>query len=146
MIRTTRAPTVLLAGVLALCSPVVTRGETSRARPTPGFNLFSVEQDVEIGRQSAVEADRQLPLLRNGNVDSYLNKIISKLAAKAPGARYPYAIKAGLKFERYGLEQQGEIVRHTFLLRRGFVFPGAPPLATLESILPFKGSAKMKAK
>ena len=70
------------------------RGETSRARPTPGFNLFSVEQDVEIGRQSAVEAERQLPLLRNGNVDRYLNKIISKLAAQAPGARYPYAIKA----------------------------------------------------
>ena len=45
-------------------------------------------------------------------------------------------------FERYGLEQQGEIVRHTFLLRRGFIFPGAPPLATLESILPFKGSTR----
>ena len=56
-----------------------------------------------------------------------------------PFCRYTYAIKAGLRFERYGLEQQGEIVRHTFLLRKGIVFPGAPPLATLESILPFKG-------
>ena len=55
-----------------------------------------------------------------------------------PFCRYAYAIKAGWRFERYGLEQQGEIVRHTFLLRNGCVFPGAPPLATLESILPFK--------
>ena len=56
-----------------------------------------------------------------------------------PFCLYPYAIKAGWRFERYGLEQQGEIVRHTFLLRKGITFPGAPPLATLESILPFTG-------
>ena len=56
-----------------------------------------------------------------------------------PFCRYAYAVKAGLTFERYGLEQQGEIVRHVFLLRKGVVVPGAPPLATLESILPFKG-------
>ena len=56
-----------------------------------------------------------------------------------PFCRYPYAIKAGWRFERYGLEQQGEIVRHTFLLRKGTSFSGAPPLATLESILPFTG-------
>ena len=53
-----------------------------------------MEQDIEIGRQSAVEAERQLPLLRDRNVDRYLNEIIGKLAAQAPGARYPYAIKA----------------------------------------------------
>jgi predicted Zn-dependent protease len=70
----------------------VARAETKHA--TPGFNLFSVEQDIEIGRQSAREADRQLPMLRDRNVDRYLNKIVSKLAAKTPGARYPYAIKA----------------------------------------------------
>ncbi len=56
-----------------------------------------------------------------------------------PFCRYPYAVRAGWKFERYGLEQQAEIVRHTYLLRRGIVEPGVPPLATLESILPFKG-------
>ena len=94
MKRTMRVPSVLLVGTLVLCAPLVARDETSRTTPTAGFNLFSVEQDVEIGRQSAVEAERQLPLLRDRNVDRYLNKIISKLAAKAPGARYPYAIKA----------------------------------------------------
>ena len=57
-----------------------------------------------------------------------------------PFCRYAYSVKAGWPFTRYGLEQQGEIVRHTFLLRRGLTVPGAPPLATLESILPFKGN------
>ena len=92
MTRTMRASSVLLLGTLVFSSPLLARDETSR--PTAGFNLFSVEQDVEIGRQSAAQADRQLPLLRDRNADRYLNKIISKLAAKAPGARYPYAIKA----------------------------------------------------
>ena len=53
-----------------------------------------MEQDVEIGRQSAVAAERQLPMLRDRNVDRYLGKIVTRLAAKTPGARYPYSIKA----------------------------------------------------
>jgi Zn-dependent protease with chaperone function len=92
MKRAFHAPSVLLASALVLWAPLAVPAAASR--PTPGFNLFSVEQDIEIGRQSAVEAEKQLQLLRDRNVDRYLNQIISKLAAQAPGARYPYAIKA----------------------------------------------------
>ena len=92
MKRTIQALSAMLAIALVLCAPVVALEATSR--PTPGFNLFSVEQDIEIGRQSAVEAERQLSLLNDRNVDRYLNEIIKKLAAQAPGARYPYAVKA----------------------------------------------------
>jgi Zn-dependent protease with chaperone function len=94
MNRTIHAPSVVvLAGALVVWAPLATQAQTS-SQPTAGFNLFSVEQDVEIGRQSAVEAERQLPMLKNRNVDAYLNKVVRKLAAQAPGARYPYAIKA----------------------------------------------------
>lgn len=55
-----------------------------------------------------------------------------------PFCRYTYTIRLGWPFDRYGLEQQAEIVRHTFLLRNGHAFPGAPALAQLESIVPFK--------
>jgi len=89
MKRTVRAPSALLASALLVGAPVV-----ARAAATPGFNLFSVEQDIEIGRQSALEAERQLPLLKNKKVDGYLGKVVGKLAPHAPGARYPYAIKA----------------------------------------------------
>jgi len=92
MKRTTTAPSVLLASALVCCAPLVARAETKHA--TPGFNLFSVEQDIEIGRQSVREAERQLPLLKDRNLERYLNKIVSGLAARAPGARYPYTIKA----------------------------------------------------
>ena len=62
--------------------------------PQPGFNLFSVSQDVEIGRQSAVEAEKQLRLLNDRSTNAYLNRIVSRLAAYAPGAKYSYQIKA----------------------------------------------------
>lgn len=91
MKRFVTAHSLLLASALVLGAPLVA-GAASRA--TPGFNLFSVEQDIEIGRQSALEAERQLPLLKNQNLGRYLNDIIKRLAAQAPGARYPYAIKA----------------------------------------------------
>ncbi len=87
-----KVQSVVLASALVLSTPLVARAQTKPA--TAGFNLFSVQQDIEIGRQSAVEAERQLPLLKNRNVDRYLNQIISKLATQAPGAQYPYAIKA----------------------------------------------------
>lgn len=54
-----------------------------------------------------------------------------------PFCRYDYSLKPGWTLERYGLEQQAEIVRHAFLLRRGGVVPGAPPLAQYEGVLPF---------
>lgn len=55
-----------------------------------------------------------------------------------PFCTYTYTIRPGWKFERYGLEQQAELVRHTFLLRNRYPLAGAPPLTQLESILPFK--------
>jgi hypothetical protein len=55
-----------------------------------------------------------------------------------PFCRYDYAIKPGQRFEKYGLEQQAEIVRHAFLTREGRTVPGAPALDRYRSILPFE--------
>jgi hypothetical protein len=54
-----------------------------------------------------------------------------------PFCRYGYSTKPGWPLRRFGIEQQAEIVRHTFLLRRGRQVPGKPPLATYEALLPF---------
>lgn len=58
-----------------------------------GWNLFSPQQDVEIGQQSAVEADRQLPLLRDANVDNYINRIGQRLATNAGGPQFQYRFR-----------------------------------------------------
>ncbi|MES2289600.1 MAG: vgr related protein [Pseudomonadota bacterium] len=57
--------------------------------------------------------------------------------ARHPWCRYDYALKPGQRFEKYGLEQQAEIVRHAFLLREGHSVAGAPPFSQYESVLPF---------
>jgi Zn-dependent protease with chaperone function len=67
--------------------------QSTTKQPQPGFNLFSVSQDIEIGKQSAVEAEKQLQLLNHRNTDRYLNRMVTRLAASAPGAKYPYSIK-----------------------------------------------------
>lgn len=40
-----------------------------------------------------------------------------------PFCRYGYQLQAGRRFDRYGLEQQAEIVRHRFLADRGATVP-----------------------
>lgn len=58
------------------------------------------------------------------------------LMMRHPFCRYRYAFQPGKPFARYGIEQQAEIVRHAFLLRRGAALPDAPPLEALAAILP----------
>ncbi|MBB4856760.1 hypothetical protein HNO88_000057 [Novosphingobium chloroacetimidivorans] len=55
-----------------------------------------------------------------------------------PLCRYDYTLRPGWRLERYGLEQQAEIVRHVFLLERGMHVPGAPPLESYRGVLPFR--------
>ena len=59
----------------------------------PGFNLFSPEQDQEIGRQSADAAEKQLPILDDQSIEAYVDRIGKRLAAVAPGPEYPYQFK-----------------------------------------------------
>ena len=81
---------LLLACVLGL-TPMIT--PCAAQAPQPGFNLFSAQQDVDIGRQSAVEAEKQLQLLNDPTTNQYLARIVQRLAAVAPGAKFPYSIK-----------------------------------------------------
>jgi Zn-dependent protease with chaperone function len=84
-----RIVTVCLATLMALSAGVV----CAQTRIKPGFNLFSVEQDQEIGRQSADEVERQLPIINDRSIEKYVNAIGSRLAAVAPGANYQYQFK-----------------------------------------------------
>lgn len=54
-----------------------------------------------------------------------------------PGMRYAYSLKPGWPLTRYNLEQQAEICRHFFLLRKGQTVAGAPGIDAYRAILPF---------
>jgi predicted Zn-dependent protease len=66
---------------------------TAFAVPAAAINLFSPSQDVSIGRDAAAQAERQLPILRDGAVQGYVNAVVRRLAASAPGPRFPYQAK-----------------------------------------------------
>jgi hypothetical protein len=53
-----------------------------------------------------------------------------------PFCRYAYRLREGQPFDRYGLEQQAELVRHRFLADRGQAFASLPD----RSFLPFTNS------
>ncbi|HLB48505.1 MAG TPA: M48 family metallopeptidase, partial [Anaerolineales bacterium] len=59
----------------------------------PGWNMYSPQQDVEVGQQVSKDAEKQLPMLNNSRVDNYVNNLGRKLATKAPGEKYPYQFK-----------------------------------------------------
>lgn len=77
--------------IAALLLSVAAAGAQTVVRP--GFNVFSVEQDVEIGKQSAAQVARQLPMLADAATQKYVSALGARLAAQAPGARFAYQFK-----------------------------------------------------
>ena len=65
----------------------------AQTKINPGWNMFSPQQDVEIGAQSAAEAERQLPVLSDRTVENYVNSIGQRLAANAGGPQFQYRFR-----------------------------------------------------
>ena len=65
----------------------------AQTKINPGWNMFSPQQDVEIGAQSAAEAERQLPLVSDREVENYVNSIGQRLAANAGGPQFQYRFR-----------------------------------------------------
>ena len=93
---------------------------TGKAAPhfKPGFNLFKPEQDIELGRQSAQEVSRQMPLLNDSNIVGYVQQLGKKLAAKAGGYDFPY---------QFQVVASKDI--NAFALPGGFIFVNAGAIA-----------------
>lgn len=89
--REKRRTMVLVAALALLLAPLAW---ADRTQLKPGWNMFSPEQDVEVGQQVSQDAEQQLPMLNNSRVDDYLNDLGRRLATKAPGEKYPYQFKA----------------------------------------------------
>jgi predicted Zn-dependent protease len=80
---------LLAVTVLLMIAPLL----AERTKLKPGFNLFSADQDVQIGREVSKDAERQLKILNNRDVSGYLSTLGRRLSSNAPGERYPYEFK-----------------------------------------------------
>jgi beta-barrel assembly-enhancing protease len=70
----------------------------------PGFNLFSAQQDVQVGQEAAQDVRKRMMVLHNRKVDEYLGTLLGKLEKSAyartlnrddsRAALFPFAIHA----------------------------------------------------
>lgn len=88
--RLLAAPLVFL---LVLSAAGTSLAEEERTKVKPGFNIFSKSQDIELGRNAARDAEKQLPLLSDEPAGEYLGALGHHLAQFAPGYNYPYEFK-----------------------------------------------------
>jgi hypothetical protein len=59
----------------------------------PRYNMFSEQQDIDLGKQASKEYEKKLPLLNDAVVTAYVNEIGGRLTAKARGPKYPYSFR-----------------------------------------------------
>ena len=83
-----KASAVVLAGLLTVLPAFGQRTELE-----PGFNVYSPEDDVEIGRQVSAEAEKELAIVTDNLLAEYINRLGQQLATVAPGEDYPYQFK-----------------------------------------------------
>jgi predicted Zn-dependent protease len=95
----------------ALVSLTMGCATTGAAAEGSGFNLFSAQQDVELGRQAAREIESQVRILRQPRATDFVEEVVHRLTAQAPGARFDYQVK---------LVDASEI--NAFALPGGFVY------------------------
>ncbi len=81
-----RCYALLLALLLTMSCATRNPGDPLR----PGFNQFSKEQDIEIGRQNAAEVRKQVDIVDNQQLQNYIKQIGQRLAQQPEADSYPY--------------------------------------------------------
>ena len=71
---------------------------SAQTKVTPPSNKYTVQEDIKLGQEAAGEARRQLPLLRDETVESYVERLGERLVAaipadqRHPGFRYTFDV------------------------------------------------------
>jgi beta-barrel assembly-enhancing protease len=80
----------MIALFLSLIGIAVFPALADRTNLTPAWNLFSPQQDIEMGRMLSNELEAALQLINNRNANTYIDAFGQQLSAHAPGYRFPY--------------------------------------------------------
>ena len=89
----------------------------ARYNPKPGMNFFSIDQDVQLGKENAAQVEKQMPIVTDPTINQYIQRLGQRLVAVAPGPEYPYTFK---------VVNQKEI--------NAFALPGGPIYVNLGTI------------
>ena len=90
--RTGRPCTMLM--LILVCSlPSCSVRRNPAQIPKPGFNLFSREQDIEIGKAAAAKVANQYQIVSDPWLQDYIASIGTRLASRGLADDYPYSFK-----------------------------------------------------
>jgi predicted Zn-dependent protease len=59
----------------------------------PGFNLFSKEQDIQLGKEAAAQVEQQMEVIQNPELQAYIERIGRRLASQPQAGGFPYTFK-----------------------------------------------------
>jgi predicted Zn-dependent protease len=61
----------------------------------PGFNLFSSQQDIQVGQEAAAQVKQQQPVVQNTQLTAYLSNLMKRLSSTPHGqSEFPYQVSA----------------------------------------------------
>ena len=69
---------------LALVFTLVATTVMAQTKVTPPKNKYTVEQDVQIGREAAAEVKKQYPVITDDQIEGYLDRLGKRLVSAAP--------------------------------------------------------------
>jgi beta-barrel assembly-enhancing protease len=85
-----------VAGFAGFCSlalfPCAPASWAQRSQLKPPWNMYSPQTDIQVGKQNALQMEKQLPPCNDPKVDAYLTQLGLRLASKLPtrGVEYPW--------------------------------------------------------
>jgi hypothetical protein len=96
----------------------------NRTKLKPGLNFFSPKQDVEIGRESTKQAERQLRIVNDWNATSYIQSLGKSLASYAPNNDPVYV---------YQFKIVNDEAINAFALPGGFIYVNRGAIAAADN-------------
>lgn len=86
MVRKSLSRVLILVLVLAASAAARKPGDPIK----PGFNLFSKEQDIQLGKEAAAQVQQQYQVVQNRELQDFVNRIGQRLAKQPEAGGYPY--------------------------------------------------------
>jgi beta-barrel assembly-enhancing protease len=81
--RGARRFTATLLALIVLALPMSALAQCQLVTAAPS-NKYSIQDDIQLGQQAAAEAERQLPMLNDQQIDDYVNRVGQRLVASIP--------------------------------------------------------------
>src|SRR5882724_11862660 len=78
----------LAAGVL-----IVLTASAQLRNLRPGFNLFSNEQDIQLGKEARAEVEKTKPIVKNVQLDQYVSGLGQRLAGSPKTGKFPFTFE-----------------------------------------------------